>query len=148
MIYRIDADQAGGQAAVFVLGLALLVLTVIFLRDIHALERYRYTIAAGGIALLLLPRVPGIGEQVNGAYLGIGLGPAVLPARGVRQVGDHHLPRQLPPRHRGRAAGRPARKQAWWVPWAAAGVAFLIGWFLLGVGMAVTVPSCAVRRFG
>ena len=39
------------------------------------LERYRYTIAAAGLALLLLPRVPGIGQQVNGAYLGVGIGP-------------------------------------------------------------------------
>ena len=38
------------------------------------LERYRYTIAAAGLALLLLPRVPGIGQQVNGAYLGVGIG--------------------------------------------------------------------------
>ena len=32
-------------------------------------------IAAVGIGLLLLPRVPGIGAQVNGAYLGVHLGP-------------------------------------------------------------------------
>jgi cell division protein FtsW (lipid II flippase) len=42
-------------------------------RDITVLERYRYVIALGGIALLLLPRVPGIGSQVNGAYLGVDL---------------------------------------------------------------------------
>ena len=39
------------------------------------LEHYRYTIAAVGLVLLLLPRVPGIGQQVNGAYLGVGVGP-------------------------------------------------------------------------
>ncbi len=39
------------------------------------LERYRYTIALVGLLLLLLPRVPGIGQQVNGAYLGVKLGP-------------------------------------------------------------------------
>ena len=39
------------------------------------LERYRYTIAFAGLALLLLPRVPGIGQQVNGAYLGVKVGP-------------------------------------------------------------------------
>ena len=39
------------------------------------LERYRYTIARGRRSLLLLlPRVPGIGQQVNGAYLGVGSG--------------------------------------------------------------------------
>ena len=38
------------------------------------LERYRYTIAAVAIAMTLLPRLPGIGEQVNGAYLAIHVG--------------------------------------------------------------------------
>ena len=40
-------------------------------RDYRKLERYRYVIAAAGIGLLLLPRVPGIGAQTNGAYLGV-----------------------------------------------------------------------------
>ncbi|HWH44149.1 MAG TPA: FtsW/RodA/SpoVE family cell cycle protein [Thermoleophilaceae bacterium] len=75
MIYRIDEAKAGEQAVVFGLGLGLLVATVLFLRDHRPLERYRYTIALAGIALLLSPRLPGLGEQVNGAYLGVSLGP-------------------------------------------------------------------------
>ncbi len=38
------------------------------------LERYRYTIAAVGIGVTVLPRLPGIGEQVNGAYLDVHVG--------------------------------------------------------------------------
>jgi cell division protein FtsW (lipid II flippase) len=38
---------------------------------VGVLERYRYTIAAVGIAMTVLPRLPGIGRQVNGAYLAI-----------------------------------------------------------------------------
>jgi cell division protein FtsW (lipid II flippase) len=53
----------------------LLALTILFVRDYHALQRYRYVIATVGILLLLAPRLPGIGAQVNGAYLGINLGP-------------------------------------------------------------------------
>jgi cell division protein FtsW (lipid II flippase) len=49
--------------------------TIVFLRDYRLLERYRYTIALAGIVLLLLPRVPGISAQVNGAYLGVQIGP-------------------------------------------------------------------------
>jgi cell division protein FtsW (lipid II flippase) len=75
MIYRIDQDLARQQAGWFVAGIALFVVTVLWLRDVRALERYRYVIAAGGIALLMLPRLPGIGTQVNGAYLGVDLGP-------------------------------------------------------------------------
>jgi cell division protein FtsW (lipid II flippase) len=75
MVYRIDADLARDQANLFVLGLVLFALTIHFLRDYSILERYRYTIAAVGLLLLLAPRLPGIGEQVNGAYLGVKLGP-------------------------------------------------------------------------
>jgi cell division protein FtsW (lipid II flippase) len=75
MIYRIDEDLAREQAQWFVLGLILFAATIILLRDYRVLERYRYTIAVAGILLLLLPRVPGIGESVNGAYLGVKLGP-------------------------------------------------------------------------
>jgi cell division protein FtsW (lipid II flippase) len=75
MIYRIDEGLARDQANWFVLGLVLFALTIQFLRDYEVLERYRYTIAAGGLLLLLAPRLPGIGQQVNGAYLGIKIGP-------------------------------------------------------------------------
>ena len=75
MLYRIDESLARDQANWFVVGLVLFVLTILFLRDYHVLERYRYLIVIGGLILLLLPRVPGIGAQVNGAYLGVKLGP-------------------------------------------------------------------------
>src|SRR3954463_15671909 len=75
MIYRIDEDLAREQAQWFVVGLLLFAATIIALRDYRVLERYRYTVAAAGLALLLLPRVPGIGQNVNGAYLGVGIGP-------------------------------------------------------------------------
>ena len=75
MLYRIDESLARDQANWFVVGLVLFVLTILFLRDYHVLERYRYLIVVGGLILLLLPRVPGIGAQVNGAYLGVKLGP-------------------------------------------------------------------------
>ena len=79
MIYRLDAelarDLARDQANWFVLGLILFAVVIHFLRDYSVLERYRYTIALTGIALLLAPRIPLLGEQVNGAYLGVRLGP-------------------------------------------------------------------------
>lgn len=75
MIYRIDETLAREQAQWFVVGLALFAATIVAVRDISVLERYRYTIALVGIVLLLLPRMPGIGAQVNGAYLGVKIGP-------------------------------------------------------------------------
>src|SRR3954462_986742 len=73
-IYRIDQNLAWKQAVIFGFGLAFFCLTIVFLRDIRVLERYRYTIAIVGILLLLAPRLPGIGKQVKGAYLSVGVG--------------------------------------------------------------------------
>ena len=74
MIYRIDEELAREQAQWFVVGLLFFVVTIVFLRDHRLLERYRYTIAAAGLALLFMPRLPGIGEQVNGAFLAVKIG--------------------------------------------------------------------------
>jgi cell division protein FtsW (lipid II flippase) len=70
-IYRISTTDARQQAQWFVLGLILFVATIIAFRDYRKLERYRYVIVAVSLGLLVLPRVPGIGDQVNGAYLGV-----------------------------------------------------------------------------
>ncbi len=75
VIYRIDETLAREQAQWFVVGLILFAATIVLLRDFRVLERYRYTIAAASLALLLAPRLPGIGQQVNGAYLGVDFGP-------------------------------------------------------------------------
>ena len=75
LIYRIDPEFAREQAQWFVVGLVLFAGTILVVHDHHVLERYRYTIAAVGIALLVMPRLPGIGEQIHGAFLAIKLGP-------------------------------------------------------------------------
>jgi cell division protein FtsW (lipid II flippase) len=70
MVYSIDgATMARQQAQWFVFGLVLFAGTVILFRDYRKLERYRYVIVVASLALLVLPRLPGIGGQVNGAYL-------------------------------------------------------------------------------
>jgi cell division protein FtsW (lipid II flippase) len=75
MLFRINEDLALKQASIFVGGAGLLAVTILLVRDYHVLERYRYLIALVGILLLLAPRLPGVGSQVNGAYLGVDLGP-------------------------------------------------------------------------
>jgi cell division protein FtsW (lipid II flippase) len=75
ILFRIDESLAVQQATLFVVGLGMFAATITLLRDYTVLERYRYVIALTGIVLLILPRLPVIGEQINGAYLGIDLGP-------------------------------------------------------------------------
>jgi cell division protein FtsW (lipid II flippase) len=87
MIYRIDEGLARDQANWFVLGLVLFALTIVFLRDYEALERYRYTIAVASIGLLLLPRLPVIGGQVNDAYLAIDFGPISFQPTELAKIG-------------------------------------------------------------
>ncbi|GAC1522917.1 MAG: FtsW/RodA/SpoVE family cell cycle protein [Thermoleophilaceae bacterium] len=70
-IYRIKESLARNQAVWFLVGIAVFVLTISFLRDLERLERYRYTIAVAAVGAMLLPRLPGVGGQVNGAYLAI-----------------------------------------------------------------------------
>ena len=76
MVYRINPTLARQQAQWMVIGLALFAASILALRrrGLGVLERYRYTIALVGIGLTVLPRVPVIGEQVNGAYLDIHVG--------------------------------------------------------------------------
>jgi cell division protein FtsW (lipid II flippase) len=76
MVYRIEPVLARQQAQWMVLGLVLFAATILLLRrpGVGVLERYRYTIAAVGIVMTVLPRAPVIGEEVNGAYLDIHVG--------------------------------------------------------------------------
>jgi cell division protein FtsW (lipid II flippase) len=71
MIYRISTTDARQQAQWFVLGLILFAGTIVAFRDYRKLERYRYIIVFSSLGLLILPRLPGIGYQANGAYLGV-----------------------------------------------------------------------------
>jgi cell division protein FtsW (lipid II flippase) len=71
VVFRISPVEARKQAIWFVIGLVLFGATIIAFRDYRKLERYRYTIVAASLLILALPRVPGIGQYTNGAYLAV-----------------------------------------------------------------------------
>lgn len=74
-IYRLDPDDGGRQAVWVAVGVTVLAGTLIWLRhDYRVLESYRYLFGIAAVALLLLPSVPGIGHEVNGARLWVDLG--------------------------------------------------------------------------
>jgi cell division protein FtsW (lipid II flippase) len=80
-IVRLDEAQAdtgrlaGLQAMWTAVGIGAFVATLLVVRRSRDLERYRYTFAALGIGLLLLPLLPGIGRTINGSRIWISLGP-------------------------------------------------------------------------
>ncbi|MFI0432108.1 MAG: FtsW/RodA/SpoVE family cell cycle protein [Candidatus Nanopelagicales bacterium] len=69
---RADADV---QFTWMVLAVAMFILTLLIVRDHRRLQRFTYTAMFLGVALLLLPLVPGLGANINGATLWIRLGP-------------------------------------------------------------------------
>ena len=81
------------------------------LRDHHVLERYRYTIAAASIALLVMPRLPGSRRAGERGVPGDQARADPVPARRVREARHHRLPRELPARD-GRHPRAPAAAAA------------------------------------
>ena len=73
-IARLSTHEARLQALWTALGMAAFIVTLLLVRRARDLERYRYTFAFAGIGLLLLPLVPHIGENINGARLWIHVG--------------------------------------------------------------------------
>ena len=68
-------DLAGLQATWTAVGIAAFVATLFVVRRTRDLERYRYTFMLVGIGLLLLPLVPVIGRNINGARIWVRFGP-------------------------------------------------------------------------
>lgn len=84
MIYRLDhayelrgmsAGNADRQLLWTAVAVTAAVVVIIALRDHRTLRRYTYTAMIGGLALLLLPMLPGLGREVYGARVWISLGP-------------------------------------------------------------------------
>ena len=78
MIYRIDlasrTDHSSRQLMWTTLGVLLFAGVLVFLKDHRRLQAYTYTFGLVAVLLLLLPLAPGLGRQINGARIWIGIG--------------------------------------------------------------------------
>ncbi|WP_225755741.1 FtsW/RodA/SpoVE family cell cycle protein [Actinotalea sp. Marseille-Q4924] len=80
MIYRLDiayalrgreTDFAARQLAWTALAVILAAVVLVVLRDHRTLRRYTYTAMVVGLVLIVLPLVPGLGTEINGAQIWI-----------------------------------------------------------------------------
>ncbi len=74
-IARLDQDLAALQASWTAVGIVAYVVTLLAVRDVRLLQRYRYTAGLVGVLLLVLPLLPGIGRSINGARIWVSVGP-------------------------------------------------------------------------
>ena len=75
IVSRLDRDLARGQAVWIAIAVGAFVLTLMVVPRVRNLERYKYTFLLLGIAALLVPLLPGIGREINGARLWVRIGP-------------------------------------------------------------------------
>ncbi|MBC7724170.1 MAG: FtsW/RodA/SpoVE family cell cycle protein [Burkholderiaceae bacterium] len=83
VIYRLDLAngregwEASGirQMAWTAIAMFAALAVLIIIRNHRVLQRYRYIAMFVGVGLLLLPLIPGVGREINGAQVWIGIGP-------------------------------------------------------------------------
>ncbi|NUP75823.1 MAG: FtsW/RodA/SpoVE family cell cycle protein [Sinomonas sp.] len=90
MIHRLDSgdsDYGNAQARWTVIGMALAIAVILFLKDHRTLGRFTYISLILSAVLLVLPLVPGItAGDINGAQVWIRLGPATFQPGEVAKI--------------------------------------------------------------
>ncbi|MGI9622209.1 MAG: FtsW/RodA/SpoVE family cell cycle protein [Acidimicrobiales bacterium] len=74
-IARLDDELARLQAIWTLVGVGAFIATLVLVRSTRVLEQYRYTLMLVGVALLVLPLAPAIGQEINGARIWVSVGP-------------------------------------------------------------------------
>ena len=75
MITRLDDRLAGLQATWSVVAIGAFILTLLLVQRATDLARYRWLLFFIGAGALMLPLVPGLGRNINGARIWVSLGP-------------------------------------------------------------------------
>ncbi len=75
MISRLDDQFAAQQSLWSLVSIVAFVATLLVVQRAADLARYKWTLLFVGAVLLLLPLAPGLGRNINGARIWVGLGP-------------------------------------------------------------------------
>jgi len=75
VIARLDDGLAASQSAWTFIGIGAFAVTLLVVRDLRWVANYRYTLAVFGVGLLMLPLIPGLGVNINGARIWLRVGP-------------------------------------------------------------------------
>lgn len=75
VIARLDEGLADSQVAWTFIGIGAFSAVLLLVPDIKWVAQYRYTLALAGVALLMLPLIPGLGREINGAQIWVFIGP-------------------------------------------------------------------------
>lgn len=75
MITRLDQELAGQQSLWSLVSIGAFVATLLFVQRAADLSRYKWILFFGGLGLLLLPMIPGVGANINGARIWVSFGP-------------------------------------------------------------------------
>ena len=70
-----DQKLPGLQATWTAVGIVAFIVTLVVVRRVRDLERYRYTFALIGLGLLVVPLVPGLGVSIFGSRIWVRFGP-------------------------------------------------------------------------
>lgn len=73
-ILRLNEDLAAQQAGWTLVGVVGFLVTLGVVRRVRQLDRLRYTVGLVGVALLVLPLLPGLGVRINGARIWVRMG--------------------------------------------------------------------------
>lgn len=74
-VTRLRPELAVGQLMWLFVGVAFLVLALLFVRNLDRLARYKYTLMLAGFILLLSPLIPFIGQEIYGSRIWLSIGP-------------------------------------------------------------------------
>jgi peptidoglycan glycosyltransferase len=74
MISRLDDEFAAQQALWSLVAIGAFVATLLVIQRASDLARYKWTLFLIGAVLLLMPMVPGLGRNINGARIWVGIG--------------------------------------------------------------------------